>query len=186
MADPQAALAAQVSAALIAELGPEYAGTDPVIRPSAFADFQSNVALALGRRVGQPSRELASRIAGRLTGSPEVESAEVSGPGFINITLSDTWIAQMANDQLADPRLGVPLAEPKHRVVVDYSAPNVAKEMHVGRSEEHTSELQSHLNLVCRLLLEKKNKRHRPYHRNSGYSSISEPQDDVSLCVLCK
>jgi arginyl-tRNA synthetase len=132
MVDPQAALAAQVSAALIAEFGPEYAGTDPVIRPSAFADLQSNVALALGRRVGQPSRELASRIADRLTGSPEVESAEVSGPGFINITLSDAWIAQMANDQLADPRLGVPPAEPRECVVVDYSAPNVAKEMHVG------------------------------------------------------
>jgi arginyl-tRNA synthetase len=132
MADPQAALAAQVSAALTDEFGPEYAGADPVIRPSAFADFQSNVALALGRRVGQPPRELASRIAGRLAGSPEVESAEVSGPGFINITLDDAWIAQMANDQLADPRLGVPPVDRRQCVVVDYSAPNVAKEMHVG------------------------------------------------------
>jgi arginyl-tRNA synthetase len=132
MADPQAVLAAQVSAALVAEFGPEYAGADPVIRPSAFADFQSNVALALAKRVGQPPREVAGRIAARLAGSAEFDSAEVSGAGFINITLSDAWIARMANDQLADPRLGIPQADRRQCVVVDYSAPNVAKEMHVG------------------------------------------------------
>ena len=132
MADPQAALAAQVSAALIAEFGPEYADADPVIRPSAFADFQSNVALSLGRRVGQPPREVASRLAGHLAGSPIISGAEVSGPGFINITLSDQWIAGMADAQLADPRLSVRKTDQPMRVVVDYSAPNIAKEMHVG------------------------------------------------------
>jgi len=132
MADPQAALAAQVSAALIAEFGPEYADADPVIRPSAFADFQSNVALSLGRRVGQPPREVASRLAGHLAGSPIISGAEVSGPGFINITLSDQWIAGMADAQLADPRLSVQKTDQPMRVVVDYSAPNIAKEMHVG------------------------------------------------------
>jgi arginyl-tRNA synthetase len=132
MADPQAALAAQVGAALIAELGPEYADADPVIRPSAFADYQSNVALSLGKRIGQPPREVASRLAGHLAGSPVISSAEVSGPGFINITISDEWIAGMASAQLADPRLSVPTTDQPQRVVVDYSAPNVAKEMHVG------------------------------------------------------
>ena len=131
-ADPQEALAAQVSAALVAEFGPEFAEADPVIRPSAFADFQSNVALALGKRLGQPPREVASRVAGHLSGSPMFELVEVSGPGFINITLSADWIAQMASAQLADPRLGVAKAGAPQRVVVDYSAPNVAKEMHVG------------------------------------------------------
>src|SRR5579859_1228307 len=99
MADPQAALAAQVSAGLIAEFGPEYADADPVIRPSAFADFQSNVALSLGKRVGLPPREVAGRLTGYLTGSPVIGSVEVSGPGFINITLSDEWIAGEANAQ---------------------------------------------------------------------------------------
>jgi arginyl-tRNA synthetase len=131
-ADPQAALAAQVSAALVAEFGPEFAEADPVIRPSAFADFQSNVALALGKRLGQPPREVASRVAGYLSGSPMFELVEVSGPGFINITLSAAWIAQMASAQFADPRLGVAAVSAPERVVVDYSAPNVAKEMHVG------------------------------------------------------
>src|SRR5215472_509402 len=96
MGDPQNALVMQVSAALIAEFGPQYADADPVIRPSAFADFQSNVALSLAKRVGQPPREIASRLAGYLAGSPMFESAEVSGPGFINITISDEWIADMA------------------------------------------------------------------------------------------
>ncbi len=132
MADPQAALAAQVGAALAAEFGPEYADADPVIRPSAFADFQSNVALPLGKRLGLPPRDVAVRLAGHLAGSPVIDHAEVSGPGFVNITLSGAWIAEQATRQLADPRLGVaPAAEPQ-RIVVDYSAPNVAKEMHVG------------------------------------------------------
>src|SRR5712664_4607728 len=132
MADLQAALAANVGAALTAEFGVGYADTDPLIRPSAFADFQSNVALALAKRLGMPPREIAGLIAGRLGGSPMFERAEVSGAGFINITVRDAWLGETATAQLSDPRLGVETtAQPQH-VVVDYSAPNVAKEMHVG------------------------------------------------------
>ena len=58
--------------------------------------------------------------------------AEVSGPGFINFTLRNEWIAGQAAGQLDDPRLGVPAADHAQKVVVDYSGPNVAKEMHVG------------------------------------------------------
>ena len=132
MADLQAALTAHVSAALTAEFGPEYAGADPLIRPSQFADFQANVAMALARRLGQPPRDVAARIAGHLAGVDMFEQAEVSGPGFINITLRDGWIEQAAASQLADPGLSVDQATIPQRVVVDYSAPNVAKEMHVG------------------------------------------------------
>jgi arginyl-tRNA synthetase len=132
MADLQAALASDVSAALTAEFGPDYAGTDPLIRPSAFADYQANVALALAKRLGRQPRKVATQIAGHLSGSTMVASADVSGPGFINITLRDSWLGETATAQLADPRLGVDETGRPLVVVVDYSAPNTAKEMHVG------------------------------------------------------
>lgn len=132
MADPQVALAAQVSAAILAEFGTDYVGADPLIRSSAFADLQSNVALPLAKRLRQPPREVAARIVGHLADAPMCERAEVSGPGFVNVTLRDGWIGEQAHEQLTDDRLGVPRAESPQRVVVDYSAPNVAKEMHVG------------------------------------------------------
>jgi arginyl-tRNA synthetase len=132
MADLQAALAADVRAALTAEFGADYADIDPLIRPSAFADFQSNVALALAKRLGRQPREIAGLIAARLGGSPMFERAEVSGSGFINITLRDAWLGEASTAQLSDPRLGVEVTGHPQHVVVDYSAPNVAKEMHVG------------------------------------------------------
>jgi arginyl-tRNA synthetase len=132
MADLQAALAAQVSAALEAEFGAEYAAADPVIRPSSFADFQANVALPLARRLGLPPRDIADRLASHLGGAAMCERAEVSGPGFINLTLRDSWIADQAAGQLADERLGVTGAQQAQPVVVDYSGPNVAKELHAG------------------------------------------------------
>jgi len=132
MADPQAALTALVRSAIAAEFGPEYADADPQIRPSAFADYQANVALKLARRLGQPPRDVAARIATHLTDSAMCEQAEASGPGFINITLRDSWIGEAATGQLADPRRGIALADHSLCVVVDYSSPNVAREMHVG------------------------------------------------------
>ncbi len=132
MIDPEAALGALVQQALGAQLGAEFAAADPLIRPSSFADYQSNAAMSLGKRVGKPPREIAELVVAELAGAPAVQTAEVSGPGFINVTLRDDWIAGQATAQLAEDRLGVPLAEPAQRVVVDYSGPNVAKELHAG------------------------------------------------------
>jgi arginyl-tRNA synthetase len=132
MTDPQQALGRLMAAALAAAFGPDHADADPLIRPSQFADYQSNVALALAKRLGRPPREVAAELAGHLGGSDVIEQAEVSGPGFINLTLRDDWIAAQATGQLGDARLDVPPADPVQRVVVDYSAPNVAREMHVG------------------------------------------------------
>ncbi len=132
MTDPEAALGALVQQALADELGAEFAAADPLIRPSAFADYQSNVAMSLSRQLGRAPRDIAGPVAARLAADGAVASAEVSGPGFINITLSDDWIAAQSSAQLADPRLGVSMAEPVQRVVVDYSGPNVAKELHAG------------------------------------------------------
>jgi arginyl-tRNA synthetase len=133
--DPENELAGLVRAALAAELGDQYADADPLIRPSQFADFQSNVALPLAKALGRPPREIAAAVAARLaddSGTGPVATAEMSGPGFINITLRDAWVAAAATSQLADLRLGVAPAEPAQRVVVDYSGPNVAKELHAG------------------------------------------------------
>jgi arginyl-tRNA synthetase len=132
MTDPQQALTALVSGALAAAFGPDYADADPVIRSSQFADYQANVPLPLAKRLHRAPRDVAAELVGHLGDSEVIAAPEVSGPGFINLTLRDDWIAAQATSQLTDPRLGVPEADPAERVVVDYSAPNVAKEMHVG------------------------------------------------------
>jgi len=130
--DPQQVLAQRVHDAIVASFGPDFADADPVIRPSSFADFQANVALPLGKRLGRPPREVAAELASRLEVSDVCEPPEVSGPGFINFRLRDEWIADQATRMLDDPRLGLePVARPQ-TVVVEYSSPNIAKEMHVG------------------------------------------------------
>ncbi len=132
MADPRDVLAQRVQDALGAAFGAEFAEADPVIRPSSFADFQSNAALPLAKRLGRPPREIAAEIIGQLDLTGVAEPPQVSGPGFINLTLTPEWIAAQASSELADPRLGTPAADPAQRIVVEYSSPNVAKEMHVG------------------------------------------------------
>jgi arginyl-tRNA synthetase len=132
MADPRDVLAQRVSAALGAAFGVQYESADPVIRPSSFADYQSNAALPLAKKLGRPPRDIAADIIGHLDLEGVAEPPEVSGPGFINFRLLPTWIAGQASGQLADPWLGVAQADPAPRVVVEYSSPNVAKEMHVG------------------------------------------------------
>jgi arginyl-tRNA synthetase len=130
MSDPQKVLAARVQAALGAAFGEPDA--DPVIRPSQFADFQANVALPLAKKLGRKPRDIAAEIVERLDIADMCEKVEISGPGFINLTLRDEWIAGRAQLMHGDERLSVePTATPQ-TTVVEYSSPNVAKEMHVG------------------------------------------------------
>jgi arginyl-tRNA synthetase len=132
MADPREVLAQRVTNALRAAFGDEHADADPLIRPSQFADFQANVALSLGKRLGRPPREVAAEIVAHLDVAGVSGPPEVSGPGFINFSLLAGWVAGEATALLRDPRLGIPAAEPAQKIVVDYSGPNVAKELHVG------------------------------------------------------
>jgi arginyl-tRNA synthetase len=133
MADPRDVLAQRVSAALGAAFGPGYEDADAVIRPSSFADYQSNAALPLAKQLGRPPRDIAADIVRHLDVAGVAEPPEVSGPGFINLRLLPGWIAAEATAELRDPRLGVqPAADQASKVVVDYSGPNVAKELHVG------------------------------------------------------
>jgi arginyl-tRNA synthetase len=132
MADPQQVLAQRVHDAIVASFGQEYGDADPLIRSSSFADYQANVALPLGKRLGRAPRQVAGELVARLDVTDMCAAPEVSGPGFINFTLRDDWIAAQASQMLSDRRLGLaPTASPQ-TVVVEYSSPNVAKEMHVG------------------------------------------------------
>ncbi|WP_316670418.1 arginine--tRNA ligase [uncultured Propionibacterium sp.] len=111
------------------------AGVDPELRPATrpqFGHFQSNVALRLARTEGRPPREVAAGIIAGLDVADLCEPPELAGPGFINFRLRSDALAGAVNDQLADEHAGVVQAERPQRVVVDYSAPNAAKQMHVG------------------------------------------------------
>lgn len=105
---------------------------DPVVRRSQHADFQADGALPLARRLGRAPREVAAEALQRADLAGLVESAGVSGPGFINIRLADAVLEGMLATVYADDRLGVSQPDHPETVVIDYSAPNVAKEMHVG------------------------------------------------------
>jgi len=130
MSDPIATIS-ELLAPVFAELnGGDPA--DPTVRPSDRADAQVNGALPLAKRLGVNPRDLAQRIvdAGALDGV--ASELEVAGPGFVNVSLSSDFIAAELAGVAVDDRLGVPMADDVKTVVVDYSAPNVAKEMHVG------------------------------------------------------
>jgi arginyl-tRNA synthetase len=108
-------------------------GADPVLRASDRADFQANGALALARQIGRPPREVAQEVVSAAGDLGDLcSSIEISGPGFINLTLSDAFISDQLAAIGADSRFGVPVTQDPQTMVIDYSGPNVAKEMHDG------------------------------------------------------
>ncbi|WP_353649018.1 arginine--tRNA ligase [Nakamurella sp. A5-74] len=131
MPTPAAELTPRISTAIAAAFGDAYLGTDPVLRASQFADLQANVALALAKRVGVPPRVVAEKIVAQLDVAGVCSAVEISGPGFINLTMDNGWLSAQAATQSADERVGVPVQQTK-TIPIDYSAPNVAKEMHAA------------------------------------------------------
>ncbi|MGI5402122.1 arginine--tRNA ligase [Streptomyces sp. CA-135486] len=123
----QQRLADALSAAL-----PEAGSVDPLLRRSDRADFQANGILALAKKLKGNPRELAAKVTDALPANDVIREIEVSGPGFLNITITDEAIVKTLAARAADDRLGVPLAENPGTTVIDYAQPNVAKEMHVG------------------------------------------------------
>ena len=97
-----------------------------------FGDYQANLAMPLGKRLGKPPREVAQSLVGLLEVADLTDPPEIAGPGFINFRVRDEWISRSMAALAQDDRLGVAPAERPQVYVIDYSSPNVAKPMHVG------------------------------------------------------
>jgi len=126
-------LSEKVKLAMTAAGLPE--GTNPAISLSNranFGDYQANGVMGAAKKLKTNPRELATKVVDALDLTGIAEKVELAGPGFINIHLDKSWLAAQLNQISTDKNLGVSQSETPQNVVVDYSAPNLAKEMHVG------------------------------------------------------
>ena len=132
MADLRILLTDRLRTAVVAAFGAAAASVDPMVRRSERADYQADLAMGLAKSLKRAPREVAAAVVAKLDLQRICERVEVAGPGFINLTLERAFLEREVGALARDERLGVPLAERRDKVILDYSAPNVAKEMHVG------------------------------------------------------
>ncbi|MBT9313236.1 arginine--tRNA ligase [Leptothoe kymatousa] len=125
----------RLQTALVNAFGPDLEGTDPVLVPTnnpKFGDYQANVAMSLAKRLKDKPRAIATKIVENLTIDDLCEEPQIAGPGFINLKFKTDYLQNQLKAVYADERLGIPTANPPQRTIVDFSSPNIAKEMHVG------------------------------------------------------
>ncbi|MFO5526491.1 MAG: arginine--tRNA ligase [Cuspidothrix sp.] len=131
----QEQLKLKLTQALVAAFGTDYTNTDPILVSASnpkFGDYQANVALSLSKKLGKQPRIIATEIVNKLDVSDICEPPEIAGPGFINLKLQTSYLEAQLNAIQADDRLGIPTATNPQKQIVDFSSPNIAKEMHVG------------------------------------------------------
>jgi arginyl-tRNA synthetase len=130
--NPRVALAARLQHAVAKAFGEEHANVDAMVRRSERADFQADLAMGLAKALKRPPRQVAEAVVAAADLADVCERVEIAGPGFINVTLKAAFLESALLEVARDERLGVPFAAHQERIVIDYSAPNVAKEMHAG------------------------------------------------------
>ena len=132
--DAQLIIAERVRDAIVKAFGADFRQAEPAVHRSSFADYQADAALRLAKPLRKPPLEIAQTIAANLdaSGLCAPDGVTVSPPGFVNFTLGREWLEGALTAVTRDPRAGAPQSEKSETVVIDYSGPNMAKEMHVG------------------------------------------------------
>ena len=121
--------------ALVAAFGEDFATIDPMVVASTnpkFGDYQCNLAMSLTKPLKSNPRAIATQIIDNLIIDEICETPEIAGPGFINLRLKTDYLQIQLQQILGDERLNIPKVNPKQKMIVDFSSPNIAKEMHVG------------------------------------------------------
>jgi arginyl-tRNA synthetase len=121
--------------ALVKSFGEDFKDIDPQVgtaRDIRHGDYQANIALPLAKKLGKNPREIAQIIINNLSVDKISETPTIGGPGFINLKIKPSYLQTQLKPLYNDERLGIEKVANSNKVIVDFSSPNIAKEMHVG------------------------------------------------------